>query len=233
MRPARENEHPPVYSAEITEIIGIPPRWIVRGGGSLLLAIFMTCLFVASVIRVPKQHSSPVTLHGATRPYYLRQIVTGARWAVGVGSIIKKGQALLQGGNSETTLISAPFAGQLMLQSQLYSASPGDTIGMLIPLNNTYRFTGTIDLGQTKQLSSRMGFPIEVTLSKRTQEKMVLYGRLGYITPTIQNGHVTYVGELDSSSNAMLSQRLLVAADVPGMLVFTTVGKPLLQSLFH
>ncbi|MGY0034961.1 hypothetical protein [Pedobacter sp. NJ-S-72] len=54
----------PHFSAEINEIIGNPPHWVNRVGGSFLLLIIIGFVISSALIVIPKQHILPVVLYG-------------------------------------------------------------------------------------------------------------------------------------------------------------------------
>jgi len=61
----------PLFSAEINEIIGHPPHWVNRVGGTFLLLIIAGFVLVSAVIVVPKQYILPVVLYGQAKHEYL------------------------------------------------------------------------------------------------------------------------------------------------------------------
>ncbi|MBB6271587.1 hypothetical protein HDF26_002044 [Pedobacter cryoconitis] len=54
----------PHFSAEINEIIGNPPHWVHRVGGTFLLLIIIGFVTSSALIVIPKQHILPVILYG-------------------------------------------------------------------------------------------------------------------------------------------------------------------------
>ncbi|OGX90170.1 hypothetical protein [Hymenobacter coccineus] len=225
-------ENRPLYSAEITEIIGTPPWWIIRAGGGVLLVVFVACLSLASVVQVPEQSNAPVFISGTTSPYYVRQIAGGARPAAASGQIVELGQLLVRGPLDDASGIRAPFAGRLRLQRLPAAASPGDTIGLLVPLRNAYRFNGVLDLAQASTLSNDQALTIRVTMSDHPDSYLSLSGYLGYVSPVVRQGHVACVGQLDSLSNVLLARYSSAITNLEGTLLLTSKRKPLLQSLF-
>ncbi len=227
-------ENRPTYSAEITEIIGTPPRWIIRTGGGLLLLVFLGFIGLGTVIRLPEPSSSPVRLSGTTKPYYLTQATGAARPVVASGQQVTRGQLLLDAAHDTAGRVRAPFAGTLLLAGPAAGLlSPGDTLGVLLPLRNTYRFSGKVDLARAASLARRPTLPIQVALGDRPEDALVLQGRLGYLNPIVRHGQVTYVGQLDSLSNLLLSKQLASVTEVDGTLLLRGARRPMLQSLFH
>lgn len=227
-------ENRPLYSAEITEIIGTPPRWIIRTGGGLLLLVFLGFIALGTVIRLPEHSSSPVRLSGTTKPFYLTQATGPARPVVASGQRVARGQLLLGAGPDTLGRVRAPFAGTLLLAGPAAGAlSPGDTLGVLLPLHNTYRFSGRVELGRAGSLARRPTLPIQVALGDRPEGALVLQGRLGYLNPIVRHGQVAYVGQLDSLSNLLLARELAAVTEVDGTLLLRGTRQPMLQSLFH
>lgn len=189
-------ENLPLYSAEITEIIGTPPRWILRVGGGLLLALVLGFGALAASVSIPEQSPAPVRLRGAIQPYYLRQSTTNGRLVVAAGQVVRQGQVL-----RHTTLDSAaderaPFAGTIFYEESAAStAHPGDTLGLLAPLANTYRFSGRLAVGRLPELRAQAGtLRLEVPLEARNASSLVLSGRLTYLDPVVRHSTVTYNG---------------------------------------
>ncbi|KIO77383.1 hypothetical protein TH53_09760 [Pedobacter lusitanus] len=54
----------PHFSAEINEIIGNPPHWVNRVGGTILLFIITSFVISSALIVIPKEHILPVVLYG-------------------------------------------------------------------------------------------------------------------------------------------------------------------------
>lgn len=215
-------ENRPLYSAEITDIIGTPPRWIVRAGGGLLLGLLLGVVALAGSLRLPERHSYPVVLRGTVPPYYLRQAGGRLRAAIASGQVVRQGQVLAHTGHPADTAaaVRAPFAGTFFTASPAGAAAqPGDTLGLLVPLVNAYRFGGRVALGQLAELRQAAPLTIEVPVAGQAGQPLALHGRLSYLDPTVRNGQATYVGHLDSLSALALTRQLAPLTQLSGTLL--------------
>ncbi len=221
-----------MYSAEITDIIGTPPRWIVRAGGGLLLALLLGAVAVAGGLRLPQRHGYPVLLRGAVAPYYLRQTAEQLQPALATGRV-EQGRYLARTGRADTPgAVRAPFAGRFFAAGLAAAATrPGDTLGLLVPLANTFRFSGRMALEQLAGLRQAGTFTIEVPLAGRADRPLVLRGRLSYLDPTVRGGLATYQGHLDSLSNVALARQLPAITQLTGTLLLSSPPQTVLHRL--
>lgn len=227
-------ENRPLYSAEITELIGTPPRWIMRAGSGLLLGALVTVVCIASVLRIPDQSVTPLVIRGTTQPYYLVQTASGQRRLVASSKLVRRGQPLMCPGlNPDTATVRAPFAGTFYADGPAGAGrGAGDTLGLLVPLTNAYRFSGQLKLERVAELRRGKGLRIQVPLAGQFGS-LVLQGTLGYLKPTVRSGRVAYVGYLDSLSSATLTRRLAPITYLEGRLLLSSNQKPILRRLFE
>lgn len=228
-------ENRPIYSAEISEIIGTPPRWIMRVGGGLLLLSLVAGVALASVVEVPEQHHAAVRISGTTAPYYLRQPAGGLRLLVTSGRPVRKGQPLAQGLADSSLSISAPFEGAFYTEvhPQLPEPATGDTLGVLVPAATAYRFTGRVAPEQLRELRSHGRQLLRVPLNQQATSHLLLHGQLQYINPVVRDGQVTYVGQLDSASTVRLARQFAGLSSLEGTLLVSSTHQPVLQRLFQ
>lgn len=228
-------ENRPLYSAEITEIIGTPPRWILRAGGGLLLVVLLVVGTLASTVRIAEQHASPLRITGVTRPYYLRQPAAGGlRTLVASGQVVAQGQLLAQRPLDPASQVPAPFGGTVYYEDLAGApARPDDTLAMLVPLANTYRFSGKVALAQVPELRRSQLLQIQVPLDSRLSSSLTLHGHLHYLNPVVHDGQVSYSGQLDSLSEVALSQQAATITDLRGTLFVRSPSRPVLQRLLH
>jgi hypothetical protein len=226
-------ENRPVYSAEITEIIGTPPRWILQAGGGLLLALLLGFGALAASVSIPEQSPAPARLRGTIQPYYLRQSNTSSRPTVATGQVVRQGQVLRHATFDSAADERAPFAGTLFYEELAAdTAHPGDTLGLLVPLANTYRFSGQLAVGRLPELRAQAGaLRLEVPLEARDVNSLVLSGRLTYINPIVRHGTVTYNGQLDRRSSAALTRHFAALTTLDGTLLLRQPAQPILQRL--
>ncbi|RSK37524.1 hypothetical protein [Hymenobacter metallilatus] len=224
-------ENRPLYSAEISEIIGTPPRWMMRVGSGLLLLALVAGVALASVVEVPEQHHAAVRISGITAPYYLRQSAGGLRLLVASGQPVQQGQRLAGSLQDSSLAIRAPFRGTF------YAEVPGqtanDTLGVLVPAATAYRFTGRVAPEQLRELRSHGRQQLQVALDEQADSHLLLHGQLHYINPVVRNGQVTYVGRLDSASNAQVARQFAGLNSLEGTLLVSSTHKPVLQRLFQ
>lgn len=231
-------ENRPLYSAEITDIIGTPPRWIVRAGGGLLLALLLGAVAVAGGLRLPKHHGYLVRLRGAVAPYYLRQTAGRLQPAVATGRVARQGRCLARAGRADRAdtagAVRAPFAGTFFAAGLAEAAiQPGDTLGLLVPLANTFRFSGRMALEQLAGLRQAGTLTIEVPLAGHADRPLVLHGQLSYLDPTVRGGLATYQGHLDSASNVALARQLPAITQLTGTLLISSTPQTVLHRLLR
>lgn len=224
-------ENRPLYSAEITEIIGTPPRWILRAGGGLLLLALVVLVGLAATIRLPEPNRSALRISSSVPPYYLRQ---GAQTPVAAaGQLIRRGQPLAIS-TPDSAPVAAPFTGRLLLLPAAEAATQtGDTLGVLLPANNAYQFSGRIDLGHLRELQRLGSLPIEVPLDDQADNSLRLRGHLRYLSPEVRGGTVAYVGQLDSASSTTLARHFTGLTNLEGCLLLRSHSAPILQRLLQ
>jgi len=228
-------ENHPIYSAEITEIIGTPPRWIMRAGGGLLLVLLLGFVGLSASVTIPEQTLLPVRLSGTTQPYYLRQGPTGGQLVVAAGQLVRQGQPLLHHPLNSAADERAPFTGTVFYEDPTrVSRRAGDTLGLLAPLNNTYRFSGQISVGHIRELRAHAAtLQVEVPLNDQADGSLLLNGRLSYINPVVRQGTVTYHGQLDSLSSVALAQHFTALTTLEGALLLRQHSRPILRRLLN
>jgi hypothetical protein len=228
-------EKPSLYSAEITEIIGTPPRWILRAGGGLLLALVLGFGGLAASISLPNNSPAPVRLRGTMQPYYLRQGGAGGPLVVAAGQVVRQGQVLRHSALGPAADERAPFTGTLFYEVPAPgTAHPGDTLGLLAPLANTYRFSGRLPVGRLPELRTQARtLRLEVPLETADASSLVLTGQLTYLDPVVRHGTVTYNGQLDSRSSAALARHFAALTTLDGTLLLRQPARPVLQRLLN
>lgn len=227
-------ENHPGYSADIAEIIGTPPRWIMRSGGGLLLLLLLAFAGLAAKVSIPEQNALPVRLSGLTQPYYLLQRPGGAQPLVAAGQRVQPGQPLLApppGAAAER----APFAGTVFYAGPTGVArSVGDTLGLVAPLTNAYRFSGQLLVEYLPALHAHAdALQVQVPLPGQADGQLLLRGRLSYLDPVVRGGTVRYNGQLDSASSAALAQHFTAITSLEGNLLLRQPPQPILQRLLR
>ena len=228
-------EKPPLYSAEIAEIIGTPPRWILRVGGGLLLALVLGFGGLAASISIPRQNAAPVHLRGAVAPYYLRQQAASGPVVVAAGQMVRQGQVLRRSALGPAADERAPFAGTLFYEAMAPgTARPGDTLGLLAPLANTYRFSGQLAVARLPELRAQArALRLEVPFESADASALVLTGQLTYLDPVVRHGAITYNGQLDGPSSAALARHFAALTTLDGTLLLHQPDRPVLQRLLR
>lgn len=228
-------EKPPLYSAEIAEIIGTPPRWLLRVGGGLLLALVLGFGGLAASISIPQQNAAPVRLRGLVQPYYLRQATASGVPVVAAGQVVRQGQVLRHSALGPAADERAPFAGTLFYEAPTAgTAHPGDTLGLLAPLANTYRFSGQLPVGRLPELRLQArALRLEVPLESADASSLVLTGLLTYLDPVVRHGTITYNGQLDGPSSAALARHFAALTTLDGTLLLRQPTRPVLQRLLN
>ena len=226
-------ENRPLYSADIVEIIGSPPRWLLRAGSGLLLGAVLAILLVLMLVKVPEQSGSAVLLSSTTPPYYLTQLAVGQRLLVTSGQQVAQGQLLMQPLTQQGLGTPAPFSGTLYYAGSGVAGQPGDTLAVLVPLHNTYRFRGRAELGYLSELRRSRSLQLQVPLDGQHRDLLLLTGSLSYVSPVLRGDQVAYTGLLDSASCASLSRHAAAVASMPATLRTTAGQQPLLQRIFH
>jgi len=223
-------ENRPVYSADIAEIIGTPPRWIMRSGGGLLLLLLLAFAGLAARVSIPEQNSLPVRVSGLTQPHYLLQRPGGAQLLVAAGQRVQLGQPLGSAADER-----APFAGTVFYAAPTgVVRSVGDTLGLVVPLINTYRFSGQLVVEQLPELHAHAeALQVQVPLPGQADGQLLLRGRLSYLDPVVRGGTVRYNGQLDSSSSAAVAQHFAAITSLEGTLLLRQRPQPILQRLLH
>lgn len=226
-------ETPPLYSAEITELIGTPPRWLTRAGGGLLLLALLVAFTLAAVVRVPDNRVLPLVIRGSVVPYYVVPTV-GTNWQrqVQPGQVVNQGQELAAS-RADTVRMRAPFAGVFFAAGPVRaSGTTSDTVGILVPLATAYRFSGQVAAEQVAELRRMPELRIEVPLAGPSGS-LHLRGKLGYLNPAVRAGQVSYVGYLDSLSGVALAQQLVPSARLDGRLLLSRRHPSVLQRLWQ
>jgi hypothetical protein len=225
----RPETPPPLYSAEMTEIIGSPPRWLLRAGSGLLLLFLLLALGVTSVVSIPEQRQFAVRLRGATPPYYLVRGQGPVRLLAVSGQVVRQGQPVaLHAADS----LRAPFAGTLFYEELTGAATtPADTLGVLVPVANAYRVSGQLAVEWLPELRQQAHLAITVPLSRGGT--LALQGRIRYVNPSVHRGQVSFAAQLDAPSNAALRHQFGNITDLDGAILLSRRNQPILLRIFQ
>jgi len=132
-----------VRSAEVQEIIGRPPHWLVRWGITAFFGVLGLVLLSAWAIKYPETINAPVKLTAINAPKTVQSRIEGklVRLLAGNNTRVQKGQVL---GWLEST---ASHRQVLALSSKIDSMRKWLTSGKLNKFHNL-RFDGYSDLGE-------------------------------------------------------------------------------------
>lgn len=85
-----------VRSAEVQEIIGRPPHWLVRGGIMGFFAVLAMVLIAASIIKYPEVINAPIRLTAINEPKTLESKITGkiVKLSLENNAPVQKGQVV-------------------------------------------------------------------------------------------------------------------------------------------
>lgn len=166
-----------VRSAEVQEIIGRPPHWLVRGGIAVFLGVLLLVFAAASTIEYPEIINAGITLNmeGASTTVTSQVDGTLTSLAVDNGEWVQRGESLgtmsPAGNHNETIQLTAPRNGTVFYKGILEEGqSVSDSLDLFFirPDNASYygellipeSSFGKVEEGQTV-LARFNGYPSE------------------------------------------------------------------------
>lgn len=201
--PSRQNsperEALEARSAEVQQIIGRPPHWLVRGGIGVFLGVILLVFGAASTIEYPEIVQASVTMRIAGGPLVVQASGKGRVQDLPLenGATVEQGQLLAVLGREGATgdRIVAPAGGTLLYAGVLEAGQPvtaGQTLFQIRPEGVTYYGELTIP---------------ESSFGKVEQGQTVLVRFNGY--PSQEYGSVT--AQIDYFPEVLTSEGLFVA----------------------
>jgi len=213
---------------EVKEILGAPPRWIVRRGNSLLLGVVLLLIGLAALIKYPE------TLAGralVTPVFPVTLIRTPAgmgplAWHVRDGDTVRTGQTLFNE-------LRSPATGKVLFQrlaENKETLPEGVPLLLIVPLQRDYE--AVVSLPAAGSGKVRMGQTVTVALDNF---QSLEFGQLTGVVLSLPQAHentVSFSVRLDRHGQTTFKKELPLFGPSEGMATILTADKRLISQLF-
>ncbi len=231
-------------SAEMDELVGNIPPWIIRWGITVLFAVGILGISISCLIKYPDTISAKVLIQAVNQPAK----ITVSRKSPGevYKFLIKEGDSVVAGDTlmiesnrnaGERYPIITPVAGKVYTSNSINVKNPLDQIIWVVPksskveikINYSNKGAGNVKVGQIVQISLS-GFP--------ANEYGFIQGRIYSILPIQVNGtHQAYVKLQDkgiiTSENEQIPIRPLMEGDGEILLNDRSIFQRIFGNIFH
>lgn len=196
-----DNEHPvEMRSAEMEELIGTIPPWIIRWGITVLFVVAIIGLSVSTFISFPDTIPVKVLIEAANQPGHVTVTRTDAsqvfRFLVKSGETVKPGDTLLVRYDKNTGKsypVLTPMAGVIYVSDGVNAANILDKEIWVVPQSSAVKVK--INYGNKGAGNIRVGQTVQIELADfPSNEYGFLQGRITSILPILIDGlHQAYV----------------------------------------
>jgi hypothetical protein len=216
------------------EIIGEPPRWIIRGGLAAVLIVWFMVIAFSMNLPVPDGVNSPVKIVPDVHPGFIinhvdSAVMTAAR--VSNHTPVHKAQELFIMNGRGKQVITSPKTGYISFEqynSPGHVFRKGDTIATVIDPQPT--FYGYTQLSTDQGKTVRKGDEVNISLLGYPEAEY------GYLTGTVnevldkENGEKCYIQiKIPGKLTTTFNKKIPVNAVIIGRSHFVFKGK----SIFH
>ncbi|MBE5317705.1 hypothetical protein IM793_00920 [Pedobacter sp. MR2016-19] len=228
-----KTEH--VYSAEIKEIVGEPPKWLLKSGGGSLLLLLLLLGALSAFTRYPDKKIIAVQIYRGQHAFIFSKSSNVKEFLKSSGAPVKKGEAIaLADSNGTSKTIRAPFTGKLFYdEGALTSTAKTDTLAMLVPSNGVFKFKGEISTEYARLLSNAQGTAFKIEPNNQVAKGLEIYGKLTALGPLKANNMLDFTGTIEAASGTILDQNYVAILNLDAKLTLVLENKTVLARILH
>ncbi|WP_158797080.1 hypothetical protein [Pedobacter sp. L105] len=223
------------YSAEINEIVGQPPKWLLKSGGSSLLLLLLILLALSAFTSYSDKHVIPVIIFREKTIFPITGNMSVIRFLKASGEQVKKGDPIaLTKQNNNSQMINAPFTGKIFYdRDALKNRHPADTLAMLVPSNGVFGFKGDVGLDYARFLSIHKGTVFTIIPDDQIENNRNIIGKITSFGLPKANNILGFSGIIEPQSGKSLEETYLSILTIKGKLVLNLDDKTILRHIFN
>ncbi|MFD2284985.1 hypothetical protein GJU39_17435 [Pedobacter petrophilus] len=224
-----------IYSAEIKEIVGEPPKWLLKsGGGSLLLLLFMLG-GLSAFTRYPEKEIIPVHIYRGQNAFIISKKYCVKKFLKASGTQVKKGEAIAQADSKALNqTITAPFAGKLFYdEDALTNPSKPDTLALLVSSEGPFKFKGKIGTEYAHLLTTAKATSFKIAINNQVVKDLALYGKLNGFGPLKSGNTLAFTGTIEPASGKIIDDNYLAIQNLEGKLTLILDNKTILSRILN
>jgi hypothetical protein len=224
-----------VYSAEIKEIVGEPPKWLLKSGGGSLLLLLLLLGALSAFTRYPDKKTITVKIYREQNAFILLKSLNVRQFLKTSGAQVKKGEAIAQADHDGIKqIITAPFTGKLFYDDDaLTNAIKKDTLAMLVPSKGGFKFKGEISTEYARLLNDAKSSAFKIVPNNQVDKNLELYGKLTALGPLKANNMLDFTGTMAPGSGSILDQNYVAILNLDAQLTLVLDNKTILSRILH
>jgi len=224
-----------VYSAEIKEIVGEPPKWLLKSGGGSLLLLLLLLVALSAFTHYPDKKAITVNIYREQNPLILSKSLNVYRFLKASGATAKKGEAIaLTDHDGIKQIITAPFAGKLFYDDgALTETHKKDTLAMLVPSKGGFKFKGQISSEYARLLNDSKNTVFKITPDNQLGDDLELYGKLTTLGPLKANNMFDFTGTIEPASGSILDENYVAILNLDARLTLILDNKTILARILY
>ncbi|GGH13536.1 hypothetical protein [Pedobacter zeae] len=228
-----KTEH--IYSAEIKEIVGEPPKWLLKSGGGSLLLLLLLLLALSAFTHYPDKKAIAINIYREQNPLILSKSLNVCRFLKTSGAQAKKGEAIaLADRDGIKQIITAPFTGKLFYaDGALTETHKKDTLAMLVPSKGGFKFKGQISSEYARLLNDSKNTAFKITPNNLLGDDLELYGKLTTLGPLKTNNMFDFTGTIEPASGNILDQKYVAVLNLDARLTLVLENKTILSRILN
>lgn len=224
-----------VYSAEIKEIVGEPPKWLLKSGGGSLLLLLLLLGALSAFTRYTDKKIIAVQIYREQRAFILSKSLNVQQFLKSSGSQVKKGEDIaLTDYNGMKQTLTAPFIGKLFYDDgALTDPTIKDTLAMLVPSKGVFKFRGEISTEYARLLNDAKSTTFKITPNNQLDKDLEIFGKLTSLGPLKANNMLDFTGIIESASGIILDQNYVAILNLDSKLTLVLDNKTILSRILH
>lgn len=228
-----KREH--VYSAEIKEIVGEPPKWLLKSGGGSLLLLLLLLGALSAFTRYPDKKIIAVQIYREQNAFILSKNLNVSRFLKASGAQVKKGETIaLTDQNGVRQNLTAPFSGKLFYDDgALTNSVKKDTLAMLVPSKGVFKFKGEISTEYARLLNNAKNTAFKIAPNNQVDKDLEVYGKLTALGPLKANNMLDFTGTIEPASGTILDQNYVAILNLDARLTLVLDNKTILSRILH
>ncbi|MBO9673517.1 MAG: hypothetical protein J7577_08735 [Sphingobacteriaceae bacterium] len=224
-----------VYSAEIKEIVGEPPKWLLKSGGGSLLLLLLLLVALSAFTHYPDKKAIAVKIYREQNAVVLLKSLNICQFSKTSGATAKKGDAIaLTDVDGIKQIITAPFTGKLFYDDgALTETVKKDTLAMFVPSNGGFKFKGQISSEYARLLNDSKSTVFKITPNNQLGDDLELYGKLNTLGPLKANNMFDFTGTITPASGSVLDLNYVAILNLDARLTLVLDNKTILSRILN
>ncbi|MEH3113742.1 hypothetical protein [Pedobacter terrae] len=224
-----------VYSAEIKEIVGEPPKWLLKSGGGSLLLLLLLLVALSAFTHYPDKKAVMVKIYREQNAVVLLKSLNIHQFLKASGATAKKGEVIAlayRGGSKQ--IITAPFTGKLFYDdAALTETGKKDTVAMFVPSKGGFKFKGQISSEYARLLNDSKNTVFKIIPNNQLGDDLELYGKLTTLGPLKANNMFNFTGTIVPASGSLLDQNYVAILNLDAQLTLILDNKTILSRILY